>query len=458
MDNKNLYYDSSEADNLYKYENNQLYLDSATPEDVIEDWVYRDPITREVQMGTMPIINVERKRIEPGEEYHIPKGYHPGTEVIYAGELSDFTYGTATPEDVLEGKIFWVNGQRYVGVRNEGPTDQSATATVDDIREGKTAWVNKIKITGTVPSNNRKDVSLKAGESYVVPKGIEPGTSTISAVDLRSQTQGTATADHIFKDEVAWVNGVKITGSYNIDNYVKDYLKNTDANPEDVKASKKFYSAKVGKVGNGTMPEYNNQPVRILTYGQTYSIPKGYHDGNGKIQVASLAESTPATDTPEKLLHGETAWANGVKITGEMYQYVTDATDTTATEYDIREGTTAYIQGHKVTGMSKYNIVSWVATDTNLKDETGVAIEVPTTRWEKIAYIRIDVYDGDNIISNFVKQDLLSGEVYTFDDGNISINSNYGDGTINFTDKLKRKFFVTLVGYSVITSESIHTD
>ena len=92
MDNKNLYYDSTEGDNLYKYEDNQLNLDSATPEDVIEDWVYRDPVTREVQVGTMPIINENRIRLEPDGEYHIPKGYHPGTEVVYVGSLSDFTY------------------------------------------------------------------------------------------------------------------------------------------------------------------------------------------------------------------------------------------------------------------------------------------------------------------------------------------------------------------------------
>ena len=63
MDNKNLYYDSTEGDNLYKYEDNQLNLDSATPEDVIEDWVYRDPVTREVQVGTMPIIHQNRIRL-----------------------------------------------------------------------------------------------------------------------------------------------------------------------------------------------------------------------------------------------------------------------------------------------------------------------------------------------------------------------------------------------------------
>ena len=458
MDNKNLYYDSTEGDNLYKYEDNQLNLDSATPEDVIEDWVYRDPVTREVQVGTMPIIDENRIRVEPGEEYHIPKGYHPGTEVVYVGSLSDFTYGTATPEDVIEGKIFWVNGERLVGTREEGPTDQSATATSDDIREGKTAWVNKTKVIGNLPSSPRKDMSLTAGSSYTIPRGIESGDSVISAIDLATQTQGTATSDHIFKDEIAWVNGVKVIGEYDIDTYVQDYLSETDANQEDVRSSKKFYSSSVGRVSNGSMTEYLNQPTKNILNGQTYAIPKGYHDGNGKIQVSSLAEVTPGTATANKLLHGETAWVNGVQITGEMYQYVTDASDTTATEYDIREGKTAYIQGHKVTGMSKYDIVSWIATDTNLLDETGVAIEVPESRWEKIYYIRIDVYENDVIKNIFTKENLLSGEIALFDNDNISINTVYGDGTINFEDKLKRKFYVTMIGYSIIPQESIHTN
>ena len=316
MDNKNLYYDSTEGDNLYKYEDNQLNLDSATPEDVIEDWVYRDPVTREVQVGTMPIINENRIRLEPDGEYHIPKGYHPGTEVVYVGSLSDFTYGTATPEDVIEGKIFWVNGERLVGTRDEGPTDQSATATSDDIREGKTAWVNKTKVIGNLPSSPRKDMSLTAGSSYTIPRGIESGDSVISAIDLATQTQGTATSDHIFKDEIAWVNGVKVIGEYDIDTYVQDYLSETDANQEDVRSSKKFYSSSVGRVSNGSMTEYLNQPTKNILNGQTYAIPKGYHDGNGTVVANSLESQTQGTATENNLSNGVTAWVNGQKITG----------------------------------------------------------------------------------------------------------------------------------------------
>lgn len=67
----------------------------------------------------------------------------------------------------------------------------------------------------------------------------------------------------------------------------------------------------------GTMP--NNGAVNIsLNAGGSYTIPRGYHDGNGRIVVNTLASHTPATATAGTILSGYTAWINGLKITGNM--------------------------------------------------------------------------------------------------------------------------------------------
>lgn len=67
----------------------------------------------------------------------------------------------------------------------------------------------------------------------------------------------------------------------------------------------------------GTMP--NNGAVKItLNCGQSYTIPKGYHNGSGTVTVNSLASQTDATATAAQILTPKTCWVKGVKITGTM--------------------------------------------------------------------------------------------------------------------------------------------
>ena len=69
-----------------------------------------------------------------------------------------------------------------------------------------------------------------------------------------------------------------------------------------------------GKV-NGTMPN-NGAKTASLNCGGSYTIPKGYHNGSGKVTANSLASQTSATATASDILSGKTAWVNGSKLTG----------------------------------------------------------------------------------------------------------------------------------------------
>lgn len=58
--------------------------------------------------------------------------------------------GTATSEDIVEGKIAYVNNERVHGIAKLGIDTSDATATVNDILSPKTAYVNGEKITGSM--------------------------------------------------------------------------------------------------------------------------------------------------------------------------------------------------------------------------------------------------------------------------------------------------------------------
>lgn len=55
-----------------------------------------------------------------------------------------------------------------------------------------------------------------------------------------------------------------------------------------------------------------------LNSGQSYTIPEGYHNGNGRITANPLSGQTSANAAATDIITGKTAWVNGARITGTM--------------------------------------------------------------------------------------------------------------------------------------------
>lgn len=451
------HWDSSEAENLGKYIDPKLSNKQLNPQDVRLNYIAQDPITREEVMGTMPENPPEAIELELNEEYIIPFGRHTGLGTVKAKSLADYTPGTAGPENIDYNYVAWVNGQRVVGTKTLYENEQIATATEDTILEGYDAWVNRHLVKGKIPILPRQDVSLIAGQEYTFPYGLSGGTTVIAAVSLADQTVGSSSPDRVYKDDIVWVNGERIVGTFDPSEYMKDQFANTDALASDVREGKQFYSAKVGSVAIGTTPDFSNQEPRELRNGESITVQRGFYDGSLKISVIPLASVTIASATENTILEGSNAWVNGVLVEGKAHQYIMDATDTTATEYDISEGKTAYIDGHKVTGRSKYNTVDWYSYDTNMENDDDVnipmAIAVPIDNWDMVRYIRIDIYDDNklNILNHIVIQNYMSEDKQTFDNDDIIVDSDQGSNKIYITDNRHRYLGVTAIGYTPIT-------
>ena len=67
----------------------------------------------------------------------------------------------------------------------------------------------------------------------------------------------------------------------------------------------------------GTMPNQGAKTA-ALNAGASYMIPAGYHNGSGKVTANSLASQTQANAVAGDILTGNTAWVNGVMVTGTM--------------------------------------------------------------------------------------------------------------------------------------------
>lgn len=89
------------------------------------------------------------------------------------------------------------------------------------------------------------------------------------------------------------------------------------AMPNQVLTGSSFFAGENSDMQTGTMP--NRGAVnQALNAGGVYTIPEGYHNGQGKVSAANLASQTPATATAGQILSGQTAYVNGAKVTGSM--------------------------------------------------------------------------------------------------------------------------------------------
>ena len=289
-------------------------------------WVNGTKVT-----GTMVYNEAEDVEIAPGTNYIIPQGYHTGAGWVWTKSIADQTVGTATAEDMLEGSTAWVNGE---------------------------------EVTGTIPIITGQSITLDGGDQYIIPAGYYDGTSVVIATGVDDQTPGTATADDIIKDKTAWVNGIKITGNieltgnaisvqvlkgktfYNTNVHqqitgeleltgdaeeayvLKGYkfysndpftqLEGTleltgDARTAHVLAGETFYTTHADFKETGTMIN-RGAIVKGLVSGEVYTIPAGYHNGNGRVTAPSIESVTEGTAVASDILAPKTAWVAGEKL------------------------------------------------------------------------------------------------------------------------------------------------
>ena len=265
---------------------------SAVPSDVAngKSFIGGD---RKEQTGTLPILPSIGSDVilNPGTSYTVEYGKNPVEFNIKAKDLGPITEATATAEDILNNKTAWVNGEKLTGnmpdiesASNilyagnsitiskgyhhgtgtvkalELAPQTEASATENDIRSGKNAWVNGELVSGIVNDVEPSVEILYAGNSYLIPAGIHSGDGIVEAMDLESQTQGTAEPEDMALDATAWVNGQYITG---------------------------------------ILPKIPSER-RLLTMDDVeYSIPLGIHTGRGSVYI-DIPRKDPTVVAPTK--------------------------------------------------------------------------------------------------------------------------------------------------------------
>lgn len=179
-----------------------------------------------LKIGTIPTIEI----INDGVNITVQKGYNPEEQTFEIGiNTSD---ATATADDILLNKTAYINGEKITGSIAEsiisqeknvitvtkGYLESDTNITIGNIYEGTTIIpsVNK----QTIPANtyieqeieisgdeNLNSGNIKAGVSIF---GVE-GSLTETGVDT---SDASAVSSDIILDKTAYVNGLKVVGTY----------------------------------------------------------------------------------------------------------------------------------------------------------------------------------------------------------------------------------------------------
>lgn len=153
-------------------------------------------------------------------------------------------------------------------------------------------------------------LSSKADKSEVdsLKKSVSDGKTTVANAITG---QGVTTATDATFATMATNIGTVATNKYNAG--VSATKKGTATAAQVLTGYTFTNSSSVG--ASGTMTN-NGAVTKTLSCGGSYTIPKGYHDGSGKVTANDLASQTSADAVAADITSGKTAYVNGKKITG----------------------------------------------------------------------------------------------------------------------------------------------
>ena len=206
-----------------------------------------------------------------------------------------------------------------------------------------------------IANNGAVDISVQEGESYTIPKGYHNGSGVVKGVagggnyTLQPKTvTPTKSQQSITPDQGYYgLSGVTVKA---IPENFQDVSATTAAAP-DVLATKVFIAAD-GTTTTGTMANNGgvSKTLDATTGNQSYTIPAGYHNGNGKVTVVLEEKTTTPTTTTQNITPTAGKVLSKVTVSAIPAIYG-DATEADAVAANILSGKKAIVKANNVATM-----------------------------------------------------------------------------------------------------------
>lgn len=246
-------------------------------------------------------------QVKEGETYTIPAGYHSGSGTV-SGVAGGGNYTTqsktVTPtkkqQHVTPDEGNYALSDVTVEPIPDAYQDVTAvTAGAGDVLTGKTIVSKTGVITpGTMANNGAVDKTLTTEDpSYTVPAGYHSGAGKVQIVPEEKTTTPTKASQ-----DIVATNG-KVLSKVTVNPIPDNFVDTTDATatPEQILEGESAYIGSVKVEGTMVNNGAVNSTLDATNGKQTYTIPEGYHNGEGKVSIVLEQKTATPTKTAQNI-------------------------------------------------------------------------------------------------------------------------------------------------------------
>lgn len=199
--------------------------------------------------------------------------------------------------------------------------------------------------------------TVQEGATYTIPKGYHNGSGTVSGVagggnyNLQSKSVTPTKSQQNITPDSGYFGLSDVTVNAIPDNY-QDVGSTTTTAPDVLTG--KVFTTSTGVVTTGTMPNNGAVTQTLNTTTTSYTVPKGYHSGSGKVSITLETKSATPTKSSQTITPTSGKVLSSVTVAAIPSDYITTS-DATAAATEILSGKVAYVKGSKVTGTMANN-------------------------------------------------------------------------------------------------------
>lgn len=209
----------------------------------------------------------------------------------------------------------------------------------------------------SIENKGAVNAQVQEGATFTIPKGYHNGSGVVSGVSgggnytlqeksiTPTKAQQSVTPDSGYYG-LSGVTVAAIPANYNDTSSVT-------AAAADVLANKVIVDAN-GDTVTGTMPSNGAVTKTLDTSTTSYTVPKGYHSGTGKVSISTETKNATPTKSSQTIKPSTGKVLSQVTVAAIPDEYITTA-DATAVAAEILDGKTAYVDGEKVEGTMANN-------------------------------------------------------------------------------------------------------
>lgn len=223
----------------------------------------------------------------------------------------------------------------------------TATAKLDDCATAVDGITNQGAVSATV----------QEGDTFTIPAGYHNGSGTVSGVagggnyKLQSKTVAPTKAQQAVTPDSGYYGLSDVTVSAIPDAYQD--VSSVTATAADTLTGKVFVTSD-GTVTTGTMANNGSVTKALDAATTSYTIPKGYHSGAGKVSVTVETKEVTPTKAAQEIVPSTGKLLSKVSVAAIPNNYV-DTGDADAAAPNILDSKTAYVNGAKVVGTMPNN-------------------------------------------------------------------------------------------------------